>query len=151
MDHFRADGVSLRPGTITRGFTRADLVFYGVEHKGPSFEALVFLNAPEAGIDTALDVKEGFAGSFVIFGHGGCYGDEGHCDVPSGPRDPFDSRPPHGLTPQTKMVELTNALKDPRCAGDTLTITVLPVVAGRERARQADVLFFTGLRLLTYR
>jgi hypothetical protein len=30
-------------------------------------------------------------------------------------------------------------------------ITVLPILPGATAARQADVLFFTGLRLLTYR
>jgi hypothetical protein len=151
VDRFQVEDVRLRAGTIARAFTRADLVFYGVEHKGRSFEALVFLNAPDATVDTSLDLEAGFAGSFVIFGHGGCFGDEGHCDVPTGPRDPFDTRRPHGLTPQTKMVEITTALKHPRCSGETLGITVLPIVPGAERARQADVLFFTGLRLLTYR
>ncbi|MGP0100627.1 MAG: hypothetical protein ACLPUT_03265 [Solirubrobacteraceae bacterium] len=151
MDHYQARDLELSPSTIAREFTRADLVFYGVDHRGPSFEALVFLNAPEATPDTPLDVADGFAGSFVIFGHGGCYGDVGHCEVPSAPRDPFDSRPPHGLTPQTKMVEITEAFKHPRCSGETLTVTVLPVVAGADGAKQADVLFFTGLRLLTYR
>jgi hypothetical protein len=150
MDRFQAENVSLQRVVIAREFTRADIVFYGVEHKGDSFEALVFLNAPEATLDTPLEVDEGFAGSFVVFGHAGCFGDKGHCHVPSH-RDPFDSRPPHGLTPQTKMVEVTDALKHPRCAGDTLTITVLPVVPDREQATQADVLFFTGLRLLSYR
>jgi hypothetical protein len=151
MDRFIARDLRLPPSAAARRFTRADLVFYGVEHRGPSFEALVFLNALEASVDTPLDVEEGFAGSFVIFGHRGCFGSEGHCEVPAGPRDPFDRRPPHGLTPQTKMVEITEALKHPRCSGETLTVTVLPVVPGRRRARQADVLSFTGLRLLAYR
>lgn len=151
MDRFHAESVELRPGAIAGEYTRADLVFYGVEHKGPSFEALVFLNAPNATVESARDVENGFAGSFVIFGHGGCYGSSGHCEVPSGPRDPFDTRRPHGLTPQTKFVEITAALQHPRCAGETVAITVLPMVAAVEAARQANVLFFSGLRLLTYR
>lgn len=151
MDHYLVRDLKLSPSTIAREFTRADLVFYGVDHRGPSYEALVFLNAPEATLDTPLDVEAGFAGSFVIFGHGGCFGDVGHCEVPAAPRDPFDSRPPHGLTPQTKMVDITEAFKHPRCAGETLTVNVLPVVPHAEGAKQDNVLFFTGLRLLTYR
>jgi tyrosinase len=111
----------------------------------------VFLNAPEAKLGTALDVETGYAGSFVIFGHGGCYGSAGHCQVPTDPRDPFDKRPPHAMTPLTKLVEITEALKHPRCTGETLAVSVVPVIPGRERARQADVLSFTGLRLLAYR
>jgi hypothetical protein len=151
MEQLLVRDLPLAPAAITRDFTRADLVFYGVEHKGSSYEALVFLNAPEANLATPLDVETGFAGSFVILGHGGCYGDAGHCKPPTGPRDPFDTRPPHGLTPQTKFVDVTEAIRHPRCAGDMVTITVLPILPGAERARQGDVLFFNDLRLLFYR
>lgn len=151
MDRFHAQEITLSPGVAAGGFTRADLVFYGVEHRGPSFEARVFLNAPEAGVDTALDLESGYAGSFVVFGHGGCFGGRGHCEVPPEPRDPFDKRPPHGMTPLTKLVEVTDALQRAREAGEKISVTVVPVQPGRERARQTDVLFFTGVRLLAYR
>jgi hypothetical protein len=150
VERYLAQDVRLSPSTIAGEFTRADLVFYGVEHRGRSFEALVFLDAPEATLATPLDVENGFAGSFVVFGHGGCFGDVGHCEVPRGPRDPFDTRPPHGLTPHTKLVEITEALK-PRCQGESIAVTVLPVVPGVEQAQLADVLFFTSMSLLAYR
>ena len=89
---------------------RVDLVFYEVDHSGASFEARVFINAPDAGVDTPRDDPR-YAGSFTIFGHGGCFGDIGHCDVPSGPRDPFDLRPPHDLVPASKTVVITDAFK----------------------------------------
>lgn len=57
--------------------TRADLVFYEVP--GPSYEAEVFLDNPKADADTPRELDSGYAGSFAVFGHGGCYGDEGHC------------------------------------------------------------------------
>jgi hypothetical protein len=151
MDHFHAHEVALSPSVAAGEFTRADLVFYGVEHRGPSFEARVYLNAPDANVSTALDVDSGYAGSFVIFGHGGCFGDSGHCEVPPEPRDPFDMRPPHGMTPLTKLVEITDALKHVAQPGKPVDVTVVPVQPGRRQARQTDVLFFTGLRLLTYR
>lgn len=154
MDRFHAPEVKLSPSVAAGEFTRADLVFYGVEHRGPSFEARVFLNAPEANVDTEPSVENGYAGSFVIFGHGGCFGDTGHCKVPPEPRDPFDKRPPHGMTPLTKLVDITDALKRVRASGATgatVSVTVVPVRPGRQRARQADVLSFTGLRLLAYR
>jgi tyrosinase len=151
MDHFLAREVAIPTNAAANEFTRADLVFYGVEHRGPSFEARVFLNSPDASLNTPLDLETGYAGSFVIFGHGGCFGDAGHCKVPNEPRDPFDTRPPHGMTPLTKLVEITDALKHPRCSGEILEVTVVPVQPGRHEARQTDVLFFTDLRLLTYR
>ncbi len=92
-------------------FQRADLVFYGVDHSGPSYEARVYLNNPDADLHTPRDAASHFAGSFTVFGHSGCAGDAGHCEVPTGPRDPFDRRPPHPLTPQTKTVIVTDALR----------------------------------------
>jgi hypothetical protein len=50
-------------------FERADLVFYGVEHSGPSYEGRVFLDAPDADGNTPLDSASGYAGSFYVFGH----------------------------------------------------------------------------------
>lgn len=126
---------------------RVDLVFYDVDHSGASFEARVFINAPDADADTPRDDPR-YAGSFTIFGHGGCFGDIGHCDVPSGPRDPFDLRPPHDLVPASKTVVITDAFK--RLVGpqdETMTVTVVACVPGDE---PNDVLEFSTVRLLTY-
>lgn len=154
MDGYTTDpAITLPPAAVAGDFTRADIVFYGVEHRGPSFVGRVYLNTPDADVDTPRQIDEGYAGSFAIFGHGGCFGDEGHCAVPPEPRDPFDSRPPHGLIPQTQPVDVTDALK--RVEGKELTVTVVPVVRGQTEDEaefvRADVLFFTELRLLTYR
>ena len=128
-------------------FERADLVFYGVDHSGPSFEARVYVNMPDADISTGHD-DPAYAGSFTIFGHAGCAGDEGHCDVPSGPRDPFDRRPPHGLTPQTRTVIVTDALR--RASSPELVVTVVAVRPGTDGPAAADVLRFDSFRLLTF-
>ena len=48
--------------------SRADLVFHGVDHSGPSFEALVFLNNPAATADTGRERAQGYVGAFFIFG-----------------------------------------------------------------------------------
>jgi hypothetical protein len=129
-------------------FTRADLVFYGVDHSGPSFEARIFLNNPGADLSTPRDPEVGYAGSFTIFGHAGCAGDVGHCDVPTEPADLFDVRPPHALTPQTKTVIITEALR--RVSDPELTITVVPVRPGPLDAELADTLEFDEFRLFTY-
>jgi hypothetical protein len=129
-------------------FTRADLVFYGVDHSGPSFEARIFLNNPDAALSTPRDPEVGYAGSFTIFGHAGCAGDVGHCDVPTGPADPFDLRPPHPMTRQTKTVIITDALR--RVSAPELTITIVPVRPGALSAELVDALEFDEFRLLTY-
>src|SRR6266516_3166676 len=87
-------------------FTRADLIFYGLDHSSYSYEGRIFLNAPDAD-EKASRGHDAYAGSFWIFGHGGCFGDVGHCDIP--PRDdPFDLRPPHQLTPAPRTVTVTD-------------------------------------------
>lgn len=127
-------------------FYRADLVFYGVDHSGPSYEGRVFINAPRANASTGRD-HPSYAGSFHIFGHGGCFGDEGHCDVPTAAPDPFDLRPPHQLTPATKTVIVTDALKRiVRDDAGAITVTIVAVTVEGDD----DVLSLDTVRLLTY-
>jgi tyrosinase len=129
-------------------FARADLVFYGVDHSGSSYEARVFLDNADATVQTGRD-DASYAGAYHVFGHGGCFGDEGHCDVPSGPTDPFDLRPPHQLLPQVKIVVVTDAVRNLLAAGKTEV--VVTVVAETPGDRPNDVLDFSTIRLLTYK
>ncbi|WP_135505893.1 hypothetical protein [Roseovarius aestuariivivens] len=79
------EGVSHMPLTFDmtaeewRAVKRADLVFEGVGHLGMSYEVRAFFNNRDAGPDTPRTAKEGYAGRFVVFGHGDCFGQEGHC------------------------------------------------------------------------
>lgn len=150
MDRFEASPLPLSPAVLEGEFDAADLVFYDVDHSGPSFRALVFFNVADASLDTPLELDAGYAGSFVVFGHGGCFGEAGHCHVPPGHKDPFDSRPLHPLTPQTQLVDVSDALQVARGQGEYLSVTVLPIVPGPEAAEQRDVLEFSAMRLLTY-
>jgi hypothetical protein len=138
-------------------FVRAELQFHGVDHSGLSYEARIFLNQPDATIETAREpaAETGYAGSFHIFGHGGCFGDVGHCDVPTEPRQRSDLRLPHPLTPDTKIVIITDGLKRLRAAGaESVTVTVVAHVydpAGLPLGRaQAEPLLFDSVRLVTY-
>src|SRR5690349_17602205 len=67
--------------TLPSEYERADLEFIGVDHAGASYEARVYLNNPNANSATEPTDANGYAGSFYVFGHGGCYGDVGHCDI----------------------------------------------------------------------
>jgi tyrosinase len=128
-------------------FVRADLIFYGVDHSGNSFEARVFLNAPRRVDQSAGAEHADYVGSFFIFGHGGCFGDEGHCDVPT-ERDPFDLRAPHQLEPAVRILTVTEAIRRLVDAGtDKATVTVVALTAGD---RPNDVLAFDTVRLATY-
>jgi tyrosinase len=108
-------------------FRRADLVILGLEHAGPSVEVRIFFNAPEADASTPTTPSAGFAGFFSIFAHGGCFGDEGHCDMPE--RRPNDLRPPYALTPFTKHVTVTEPIR--RLLADgvrDVEVTIVPVL-----------------------
>ncbi len=63
-----------------RKITRADLVFDDVGHIGPSYEVLVYFNNKKANGETTRTAANGYAGRFVVFGHGDCFGTNGHCD-----------------------------------------------------------------------
>jgi hypothetical protein len=133
------------PGQPT-GSARADLIFLGVDHSQASFEARIFLDAPEADHTTARD-DPAYAGSFFIFGHGGCFGDVGHCDVPR-TRARFDLRPPHPLTPAIRVVSITEPLRT-RVEEGATSVTVT-IVAHAADGASNDVLAFDTVRLALY-
>ena len=73
--------------------------------------------------------RAGYAGSFHVFGHGGCFGELGHCDIPQAHAAPTTPLP-HQLTPQFKTVIITDALRAimARSARKTFTVTIVPVI-----------------------
>jgi hypothetical protein len=141
--------IELSPAAASGDYSRADLIFHGVDHSLASYEGRVYINAPKANASTGRD-HPAYAGSFHIFGHGGCFGDVGHCDIPMGPRDPFDLRQAHPLTPAAKVVIVTDALKRivAKAAGESITVTVVCVAPGKE---SNAYLKFDEVRLVTYR
>lgn len=131
-------------------FTRADIEFEGVDHSGSTYEGRVFLNNPDADPSTEPNLDHGYAGSYYIFGHGGCYGDEGHCDV--APRSLYDPRPPHMLSPTRKIVIATDAVRRAAAAGESLTVTVVPVLmATTEKVPEDETIpKFESVSVITY-
>ena len=127
--------------------SRADVVLVGVDHEGDSFVGHVYLGNPKATYETERDPEQGYAGSFSVFGHAGCFGDKGHCDPRQRFTDEFDYRPPHPLTPLTKTVIVTEALK--RCTG-SVVVTIVAADETGEDGRPSDALEFQELRLLLY-
>jgi hypothetical protein len=152
-----ADFVS-NPLTVTlqapsEPFQRADLEFHGVDHAKASFEARLFINSPDAGPDTPT-TDESYAGSFWIFGHGGCAGDEGHCEPPP-ERRPFDFRPRHQLIPVSKRVMVTAKLRALVTPGEQFTVRVVPCIRPESASALpanlvTDVLQFERAALITY-
>lgn len=148
--------LNFRPAELDiSAFGRADLVFKGVDHSGVSYEVRTFLNNTEADETTPRAVEEGYGGRFVIFGHGGCYGDVGHCDIPTEPRNPYDFRLPHPLTPQTKIITVTRTLKYvlQEGAGELTSVTLVPISKDPIRSNRGlteNLFKFDAVDLLTY-
>src|SRR2546430_2781241 len=119
--------IELPAGEDLPEIARADLTFYGLDHSGPSYEARVFFDAAEAGTQTALD-HPGYVGSFSVLGHGGCFGEEGHCAVRP-PASTFDRRLPHQLVPATRVLICTEPVKRLVAANSgQVRVTVVAVV-----------------------
>lgn len=128
-------------------FKRVDLVFYGVDHSGPTFETRIFIGAKRGLKGDAEIDHPAYAGSFFVFGHGRCHGEKGHCDTPA-ERDPFDLRLSHHLEPGVQIVTVTESVRDLLGQGKrTAAVTALARTAEGE---PVDALGFERLRLVTY-
>jgi len=128
----------------------ADLEISGIHHGEASYEGRIYFNNPKAEAGTPKTLEHGYAGSFYVFGHGGCFGDVGHCEI-NGSRDPFDLRDPHPLAPITKRVSVTEAVKYFARTSRPVTVTVVPVVsAANELCDTKNVFRFEQMRFLSY-
>jgi len=144
VERFTSKPIELPP--VDRPFERADLIFYGLDHSGASYEARVFLDTRGVSRD-ADSAHRAYVGSFYILGHGGCFGDIGHCDIPS-ERDAFDLRPAHQLEPALRILTVTDAVRGLVERGiDEAKVTVAAHTAGRATN---DVLAFETVRLVSY-
>jgi len=129
--------------------TRLDLIFYGVDHSGPSYTARVFFDEPSANLSTPTDTDHGYVGSFTVFGHGDCYGDVGHCDIHAGTHDEYDLRPIHPLTPWTKTVIIApEVLRAAAPNKNSVRVRVVAVTGDAKANRKP--LIFERIRLATY-
>lgn len=141
---------SVKVASLPTEYVRADLEFIGLDHSGASYEGRVYVNNAKADANTQPTPANGYAGSFYIFGHGGCFGDVGHCDVH--PRwDEFDPRPSHPLEPIKKVVVATDAIKTAAAGTSEIHVTVVPVILSwTEKSELTDVCRYDHINLVTY-
>jgi hypothetical protein len=126
MAQFVANPLTVTLTAPGEPYYRADLEFHGVDHSKASFEGRLFINNPDAGPDTPTD-DDSYAGSFWIFGHGGCAGEEGHCE-PAAERRAFDFRPEHQLTTVSKRIMITDKLQALVQPGQDFTVRIVPYI-----------------------
>ena len=131
--------------------TRADLEIDGIFHGDASYEGRIFLNNPNADHNTPRTRGSGYAGSFYLFGHGGCLGDPGHCEVNEDGREKYDFRAPHPLTLASKRVTVTDAVRELAKANKEVTVTVVPVItAANELCDTENVFRCQDMRFVSY-
>jgi hypothetical protein len=147
--------IKLDISKLENDFHRADIEIHDVDHSGQSYEGRVFLNNRDANQNTDLSEEEGYVGSYHIFGHGGCVGNLGHCDLlPE--RRTYDKRPRQDLRPQYKRIIITNALKRIGKDTDKFTITIVPVLYGENKDmsskadKENDIIKFGKIGIITY-
>ena len=153
MADFTANPLTVTLTAPAESYRRADLQFHGVDNGRASYEGRLFVNNQDAGPQTSTD-DPSYVGSFWIFGHGGCAGDEGHCDPPEG-RRPFDFRAEHQLTPMSKNVIVTERLRGLVRPGAEFTVRIVPYVRPEHTgplpdSLVADLLQLERVELLTY-
>lgn len=142
--------VSIEFAGPTHRFESADLEILGIDHSQASYEGRIFFNNPKADASTPKTLAQGYAGSFYIFGHGGCFGDVGHCEI-NERLDAYDLRDTHPLRPTLARVPVTDALKQLAKSHAEIIITVVPVVsAATELCDTKNVFRFQQMRFLTY-
>ena len=130
-------------------FYQAVIEFYGVDCTGPSYEGKVYVNNPNANENTPADEKNGYVGSYYVFGNDGCWGDKGHCDTKF--QRKYDSRIHSHITPQYMSVDATKLLKECVRTKSKFTVTVLPRVGRGQRMSDAkDVIKFQRIRVNCY-
>lgn len=108
-------------------FYRADIEFHGIGHGTESYTGHVFLNNQEANLNTPKTLENSYVGSYHIFGHGGCFGDVGHCDIIK-KDEKHDFRADHPLTRGFKRLIITEQLKVLGKQSKEFTVTIVPVI-----------------------
>jgi len=149
---FTSEPIKIDFKDLENKFSRADLHFYGIDHSGASFEVRLYLDREDADKDTPTDLDNKYVGSFNVFGHGGCFGDAGHCEIKKEPRV-YDLRASHPLTPFFTRVIITEGLR--KLIEEKkieFKVTLIPVITGGdpEMCDFVNVLKFQRLELVTY-
>lgn len=145
---FTSDPLTFNIKELESTFRRADIELYGVDHSGPSYEGRIFLNNTEANEDTPTSLERGYVGSYFVFGHGGCYADEGHCDVKE--RSPFDFRPPDPNERYDYHLKITDQIKELGKGTTEFTVTIVPILAGGSIVHDNDVVTLDSISVVTY-
>jgi hypothetical protein len=151
---YTSQKIHLNKEDLEGDFYRADLLLTGVNIKVPTYEGRVFINNTRANSDTPTDLEHGYVGSYSIFGHPDCLGDEGHCDMHPD-RLKFDVIP-YRLSPENIAITITNKLKAIARQSLDFTVTICPIVCppieieGMEKVDRVNVVKINKVSIEIY-
>jgi tyrosinase len=135
----------IKIGAKVKEFTKAEVRLHWVPQLVRSCFIRVFLNQPGADASTPITNNSHYAGYIAVFGHGGCYGGPGHCDLPPPRARDFDVRPRNHNTPRNHRIDVTAAARELLRKSDSLQITLL--VIGVDYREDNDLLKLEGVSL----
>lgn len=122
-------------------FKRADIEVHGLEQAGPSFEGRIFLNNPNAELNTAPTRENGYAGSFHVYGYGIWPGD---LEKESGRQA---AKSDEVRAPIHKTVIATEAIRDAARKGQDVTVTIVPVYPGNPPRDASEALKLDDVKI----
>lgn len=140
---FISEPIPLVLGSRGAGFERADVEVFGIDQSGASFEGRVFLNNPDATLETPLSAERGYAGSFHVFGYG-----IWPADVDKDRAAPAASE---GIrAPIAKTVIATEAVRRAAARTNAIRVTVVPVFPGNPPRDASDAFKLEGVRIIVH-
>ncbi len=109
---------------LDKRFETAELQFNDVKHSKDSFEIRVFLNQPDADVNTPLEGNDRFAGSLFVYGQGEYVNETGErISAREAHAEEFDLSPgASNTTPFKLYLDITDSLR--KMAAKTFEIIV---------------------------
>lgn len=129
-------------------FRQARLELHNLHKTAESYEIRVFTNSPNCDVETERTGNANYAGSLFLFGHGGCWGAPGHCDLPKTPRDKFDHRSEHHLTPYNTFIDVTGGVRAALAGGEPAITLHFVVVDAEGKQVKPSVIEYDGIALM---
>ncbi len=142
---FNAEKAGVKPQVLDT-HRKAEIRLHRM-HVANLFNAIirVFLNAPDATVETPIDNNPHYVGQVTTF-HGSCYGGPGHCDKPLPKTRRFDQRPLNHHEPRNFRIDATDAVQRMLALGEN-DISVHLVVMGLDGKPIDDAVFIDGVSL----
>ena len=110
---FNKSGTQYSVADLADGFDTAILELHNVGHPlDGTREIRVFINQPDADAETETEGNDHYAGSRVLLGKTMCYGEDGHCALPTD-RQKFDVRVRPPMKPIKIYMNVTRTIQRP--------------------------------------